>query len=578
MAKSIWVCSRKELPKSVYNDLSDICQALTPDNIIPAEPVIQVNGKVAFGIMNPTRTISIRGNSLLMGKILDEKENWHIPMEDFPDGSYALFRDGDGYCEIVSDPVASRTIWYYMDNEVFVASTSQRAIILFIGGFEFNEEVIPWMLSTGSLGPRLSWDKRISQLAPDSSVILDKKSWTTRQVHNPIHFSTDQDPDKNHEEDFLNTLKSTFRSLELNFDDWVLPLSGGYDSRGILCLLHETGKTKDLQTITWGLKSSVHDKNNDAWVAKKLAETFDLPHKYFHTDVTEEPMHKILNRFLLNGEGRVDHVSGYMDGFKIWKTLYDNNIQGIIRGDVGFGGMQISSPFTVRREVGFQLCTDFINLANYTDYKIPIQKIPEYLELKPGESLETWRDRLYDDFRLPTVQAALSDLKLSYVEIVNPFLFRKILGSVRELPDFHRTGKTLFKKIVNFLSPDIHYAKIDATAKEQDILKQRSFVELIRQELTSNYAEKIFAEEFLKSVLENMTVAQGKNAQQQKNKPSLKSTIKNIMPIWLINAIRDKVPATTKIGPNLLAFRIFIIIRMYRLLSTEKSEKLPEVP
>jgi hypothetical protein len=124
---------------------------------------------------------------------------------------------------------------------------------------------------------------------------------------------------------------------------------------------------------------------------------------------------------------------------------------------------------------------------------------------------------------------------------------------------------------VNSLSPDIHYAKIDATAKEQDIFKQRSFVEFMRQELTSDFAKKIFAEDFLKSVFENITVDQGKNEQQQKNKPGLKSTIKNIMPSWLINAIRDKVPAITKISPNLLAFRIFLIIRMYKLLSTERS-------
>jgi hypothetical protein len=175
MSKSIYICSRHELPDDTSNKLSDICSELAPDNIEPKAPKIKVNNKTALAIMNPANTICINGDSLSMGMVYNLKDSWHIPKTDFPEGSYALFRNSDDICELVTDAVASRTVWYYHDDEFFIGATSQRAIIMFLNNFEFNEKVIPWMLSTGSLGPEFSWDKRLKRIPPDSSILLDKK-------------------------------------------------------------------------------------------------------------------------------------------------------------------------------------------------------------------------------------------------------------------------------------------------------------------------------------------------------------------------------------------------------------------
>ena len=49
---------------------------------------------------------------------------------------------------------------------------------MFLGNFDFDKRTIPWMLSTGTLGPFYSWDKRISLLPPDSSITLNKNNWS----------------------------------------------------------------------------------------------------------------------------------------------------------------------------------------------------------------------------------------------------------------------------------------------------------------------------------------------------------------------------------------------------------------
>ena len=580
MAKAIYICTRNNFLTSIEKRLHNICNNLAPDNISAPAPKVVVNGNIAYGIMNPTSSIMERGNSLLMGQLFEEQDRWEEPLQDFPDGSYALFRDGKEYCEIVSDPIGSRAIWYYMDNEIFVSSTSQRAIIMFIGSFVFDERVIPWILSSGSLGPILSWDKRIERVPIDASVILDKNKWSISKKVRPIEFNLSEKSDEQHEALLREKLETTFKSLNLDYSSWVLPLSGGYDSRGIFCMIRNAGKNiEHLKTITWGLESSLHVKGNDAYIAKELVNMLKVSHKYYPTDISsEESIDTIVNRFLLCSEGRIDHLSGYMDGLKIWKTLFENSVQGIIRGDEAFGWVPVSSHVRARQSAGWNLCSDFSNLKNYKDYGFAVQELPQYFNRKKGETLATWRDRLIQIYGLPNMWSSLSDLKLSYVELINPLLSRKILQQVRELPDHLRTEKALFKKIVTSISPMVDFAtKNDgANASLNNILRQEKITTMLKKELSSNNAKSIFPAEFLDYILAGIKTER----QIKTNKSSLtslKSSIKRIAPIPIINAIQfiknamRQARGLPSIDHNRLAFRVFLICRMHTILHDDST-------
>src|SRR5690606_29608884 len=157
-----------------------------------------------------------------------------IAGESAPDGSYALFRGSEDLIELVSDAAGSRSIWYYQDEQRFIASTSQRAIVGLLRSFSFNKKVLPWILSTGGLGPDNSWDTRIQLVPPDSIFTLDRNTWKTSIQSNPVKFEPLEVSDKEHEKLLLDALEDTFRSLKINYSNWVLPLSGGYDSRSIV--------------------------------------------------------------------------------------------------------------------------------------------------------------------------------------------------------------------------------------------------------------------------------------------------------------------------------------------------------
>lgn len=512
---------------------------------------------------------------VLLGFLYEKHSvHWDEPRKIYPDGNYALFRANEDEIEVVSDCAATRTIWYYHDDELFIASTSQRAIIMFLESFSFDERVIPWLLSTGSLGPTFSWDRRIKRLQADTSLSIDRKGWNISLNQNPITFNEVNRRTEAHKEVLTNAITKTVEFIEnIDFDQWVLPLSGGYDSRGILCFIKDgIGTPDNLKAVTWGLEESLSEDGNDAKVAKDLAQTLGIQHGYYHTGISSDPIETIIDRFLFCSEGRIDHISGYMDGMDIWKQFYNDNIKGVIRGDEGFGWGAVSSELTVRISVGCGLCSDFKNLSHIIDEcELPTQELPHDLQKVTGESLDAWRDRLYHSYRLPTILSALSDIKFSYVEQINPLLSKAILNAVRSLPDNLRTDKFLFKRIVESMSPTIPFATRGANASPKEILRNKAFADMLKSEISSDYSINLFGVKFKNLILKSIEVDEVRPGKQRKRR-NIKGFISSILPQSIKNILRDSVASPTVDG-NILAFRVFIIIKMHKMLVADSARK-----
>jgi hypothetical protein len=572
MSKIIHVCARGPLPVSIETRLYTICRALEPDHLKFRTPRVAIHGQCAYGVVNPTRSMLEEEGSVVVGSLFARPDNWTAADAGPLDGSFAIFRDSDLTFEIVSDPVGSRTIWYYADEEIFISSTSQRALVMFLGSFELDPTILPWIFSTGTLGPTRSWDRRIERLPPDSTVTLNKETWVVSQRSASFEFVLRDEPNEQHEVRLTDAIASTVATLLPDFSRWVLPLSGGYDSRGILCLLRDAGQALDeLQTVTWGLDSALADPKSDAHVAQQLAKAVGAPHRYYKTDLPDEPIEMIFERFFAMGEGRVDHVSGYMDGFQIWKDLYEDGVENVIRGDEGFGWSNVSSARMVRLKVGCALCSDFTNLQDIERHGFAPQSLPESLQQQVDESLETWRDRLYHEYRIPTILAGLSDLKLAYVELVNPLLSRRILDEVRQEPDALRTKKALFRKIVERLSPDVPYATTSATAKRTDIFKQDAVVQMMTAELTSEAAKSVMPASFLAELSQALTT-QVRSTTSPRKRPGFKGLAKRLVPRFLRNAKRTEL---TQVDLSALAFRAYLISRMNALLTADAKRVSP---
>ena len=575
MSKAIYICRRSG---SVSNQeralIARICERLQPDNLPSLPYEVGGRGGIAYGVSNATTDFIASGDSLLAGTLVHTAENWHTPGHSAPDGSYALFRANAQTLEVISDPVASRTIWYYLDDEQLVCATSQRALIVFLGDFVFNEAVVPWVLSTGMLGPGLSWDVRLKRLPGDATLTLDRQAWTADVQARPVEFTPVARTAAEHEAQLRAAIVDSLQVLgNLDPARWVLPLSGGYDSRGILGVYHHENGDFPLKTVTWGETGADQRPNTDGYVAKQLADWYDVPNTYYPTDAADESIETVMARFLRFGEGRIDHITAYMDGFEMWRRMYADGVRGIVRGDHGLGYRPYASELGVRYGMGCALCTDYANLQTVVaDFGFPAQQLPEWMHRRPNETLPTWTDRLYHGYRLPMMIAALSDLKFPYVEQMTPLLSRQILTQIRTVPDELRAGKPLVKSIVNAVSPDIPHSTSDGALSTADLLRQPAIVAFFAEQLRSEAAQSTLPADFLVFVLGGMQTAQptggnGVSGGKQVLKSLLKAVKKRI-PSSVKDSLKQSV-AQPSVDGNVLALRAYIIVGMAAQLAED---------
>ena len=170
MAKAVYVCVRNGSTTKTENlrtAIDSISRRICPDNITPRPAQIIEHSGVVAGVFSSAGSVTNQLASVCLGHLTDY-ENWQAPGQPAPEGTFVIFRANERTLEILTDPVGSRPAWYYIDEEILIAGTSQRAIVSLLRSFEFNTKVIPWLLVTGTPGPTEAWDCRVRRIGADT--------------------------------------------------------------------------------------------------------------------------------------------------------------------------------------------------------------------------------------------------------------------------------------------------------------------------------------------------------------------------------------------------------------------------
>ena len=533
---------------------------LAPQGAGVRDPVIKINDSSIAAILNPTTTVLSRPGAIGVGHIVDFQ--WDRIHGGSPEGTYAICRFDSSRVEILSDAVASRTIWYYIDEEIFIASTSQRWITILLGDFQFNLNTTTWLLTSGTLGPVDGWDLRVQRLQADSTLLLNTMEWRMQIETREPHFETEPRLVTRWRNRFARNLQESFERLDFDYSSWVLPLSGGYDSRAILSLLRNT---QGLKAVTWGTRSSANDSRSDAAIAIRLAHLKGLNHEYFQTDYVDGALRQVFERFLQYGEGRIDSLSGYLDGFRIWQTLIERQVCGIIRGDEAFGWRPVSTFEQSRRSVGLLLWTDYDNLPDRESLGLPPQPLPAFLGRRSKETIDQWRDRLYQQFRCPTILAALNDLKSPFVEIANPLLNHSIINFVRTMPDHLRTDKKALKNYMHDIGPRLPYALARSILSQQQILSSPEAATILRETLCTDTSSFLLPKTFL-SWLQTGLAESDSFVDREAPSSRLRRAPNFFRAIRPARSNRHNVRS---MNCNVMAFRAYLLCKMYDLLHAD---------
>jgi hypothetical protein len=523
-----------------------------------------------LGVFNPADPTTVHDCSAYAGWLETDHESWWRIGAPAPSGSYALLRANATTVEAVADYAASRTIWIAQTDEIFVASTSQRAIPYFLGSFEPNPMAQAWMLSAGSLGPSAGWDRRAHPLGPDGMARLDRARWQLTVREPPVEFRADPAPDEVHAERLREALEATLGNLQLDHGRWILPLSGGFDSRAILLLMNNR---QGLRTVTWGRKQALRQRGNDAYVAPRVAAAVGVEHRYYETDLSDEPVEKLLDRYLVAGDGRTDGFLAYMDGFRTWRAFFEAGVRGVIRGDHGFGpgpGPALADHAEVLHFNGMTRWRDHSGvpmLAEFDLSRLDDQAMPESFAPLASESPADWRDRLYQLYRIPAYHAGQSDLKAAYVEIASPLFTKGILGLTRSHPEHLRSGKKVFTDVVAPRDVPIPYAIDSALVPTGDLLSTPAVRELLCDELSSRRLRNAFTNSFADYLLSSYSRARDEPLFRR-----LTVGPRRYLRLWMPTAIRSRLRRSTPNPPpdlRWVALRAYIVSRMYERLATD---------
>lgn len=576
MAKAFVVFERKKEKKLSTQLLKEICTNGLPAEWKLREPTVYTSDYLSYVIVNPTPDLTINLNSFFLGKLVSPGHKWGTPGERVPDGSYALFRLSEQQIEILSDIIASRTVWYYFDEERFIASSSQRTIIRYLGNFEFNQQVISWMLSSGNLGPNISWDKRIKLLPANSILKVDILSWTINLRTFSNFLSPIKRKDKEHEKQLRESLKQAIEPLVLDLKYWALLLSQSLDSQILLRYLENYNNTfQYLRKVSKYPKSEDNEQPQKIIDSTKTNNVTDTSSS-FSTIKSEKAINILLDTFIELNEGRTDRLDIFLTYQERWKELAKMGYNGIIRGDESFKHPPVHSRKEVRALTGLQLCDDFENLQDYQSLGLQKQVLPVGLLQGDEETLEQWRDRLYHSHFIPVASAATTEMKALFLEVINPLATREVIQTFRQLPDHLRTNKLALKAIVNSFPED---ARLTEKFEKKDLASFASDLNIrniLKKQLLSKAALELFPEDFLKKVVSEIDGVPAVDASHNDeetviSKKSVLRKMERALKGHKIKSILHSSTAPSKLDPILLGLRVYIICKSYVLLKEDAS-------
>jgi hypothetical protein len=561
MANLIYVCEREATTVLDRRILERVAERITPDSI-RGHPhrVLERRGE-GLCLTGPHGAAGVSGFSAHLGAFSGHWKDWHHPGTPVPDGSFALIRSDGEVTELCADDVGSRTIWYAFTQRRFIASTSQRALVCLLGDLSLSRPAFAWFLSAGNLGPTDSWDLRIRRLPRGAKLILDRFQWRIQLHTAPVAFEARPMSEAEAREGLRHALWQAIQGCGFRTPPWILPLSGGYDSRLLLASLHEAGHRP--RTVTWGMARSRTQRGNDAHVARDLARHYGLANDYLVTELSEAAPEAVVDAFLAAHGGTTDALFPYLDGLRMWSRFSAEGVEGIIRGDEGFGTQPRPEGHHPPAQ-GLILLQDFLDQETAGHISDGGQGMPEELLRRAGESLQAYGDRLVHSHFIPVTLAGLTDVKAPFLEIANPMLAGSVLAFVRQMPDAMRAGRAVYQRLTASVGPPVPFARLSADDNWNGFLYSESYTRWMSEELQGGFGDRHLPPRFRESLLAALGAGASSQGQTHAGKRFLKRVIPKSWVALARSLARPEPPQARE-----LAFRCALASRLARLLQQD---------
>ena len=540
------------------------CLEALAGSVLPAGVKKHVKSKVSkkkgylLSILGRRDLVTERGFSAMAGlaSTVENGERWWNLDAPVPEGSFVLFRSDGSGMESATDATASKSIWYArLPCGGLATSTCFEIIVCLLGDFQRDDRSLGWFLSTGTCGPKRSWDKRIKPIAPNTRLraTISGSVVSFRETLNRRSNEYYEDVDERRLEKVLNHTMSQF-----SFGDrpWLLALSGGYDSRAIL---HSVRHVKHLTCVTWADASDASDTGSDLAIAKRLADRAGRTHltKTIHRPSTAQELDVAVRRFVRFSDGRVDNFFAYLDGMKMWDELCGEGYAGLLRGDELFGCSTAMTTKTILHSMRLLSFSDYES----SDLQRQLQglhnhELPNGLQKRTGEDLTHWRMRLRTDYEIPTVYAALNAIRSRFLESTCPLLAKSLVNFAGSFDSTQLDGRQLYKRTVAHMYPEIPVATRRSIVSRPGFVANPMVQEILGDHLNSVYARNVLGARCATSAGNRIAKLAGSNTAAIDSAGRMDAG-SSFVPRWVRNTKRRFAPAP-KLDLPTIAMRSYL--------------------
>jgi asparagine synthetase B (glutamine-hydrolysing) len=379
------------------------------------------------------------------------------------DGSFALFYQRNGRQLLAGDRIASRPVYYAERGTGFVVGPDLKLLAsLRSGRPRLHRDAFVSFLVNGHPLSDSTYYEGVRLLRPGCYLAVGRTGRTQGEYtgYKPATVGAQDLGSSAYEEALAPLLRRAIRKRARYMNQAVIPVSGGFDSRGILACVREF-YSGPLKTVSWGIHED--DADADASVGRKVAERFDTEHHFLRrkSELLLDEIEPMVNRLDAASDDCVFH---HHEPTLMRQIRTELGCTVLFRGDECFGYM---APASTSIEALARV--NVRELAHYPDLQLLVRESVRAQVLDEQRSTyesivaacpckEDWtiaKDWFYLQQRVFRSLNVSHYFKESVLQARNPWLDRDVLNSFSPLPVHYRYDKILYRRTLGKMFPDL---------------------------------------------------------------------------------------------------------------------------
>ena len=395
------------------------------------------------------------------------------------DGSFVVFVQSPKGTLIFNDHYGSRPLFYQEQDGYLRFSPEPKSFIL---RGEIDWTAVGHFICIGHLISDQSYIKGVRALKPGTALEVRANAVESFRHYDYVpcvESATDKGLDY-YSDALSEALLEAVRKRLTHIESAIVPISGGYDSRGILACLMRLNVGR-LRTVSWGTDETTTDA--DAAIGRTLAEHFGTEHRFVRRE--SESFIRDIAEMVNAVDGMTDDPAMHHNELHTMRRIRDEmGGEYLFRGDevFGFGGAAASDKEALGR-IGIYEAGDFPDVLRLFRPDFQRQLPTESKELFskmtkecPFSDYSARKDYFYFTQRLCNYLNRASYYKMRVLEVTNPWLDKCVLAVLASAPVAYRVKKALYRYTISKMFPDLGKFPIARRSSLEDwpaLIRQR---------------------------------------------------------------------------------------------------------